>query len=139
MNPFFYTGALGWFATILVATETLLPYLLRRTTLSEWSGTADRAGPYLQRMWGHYWIGYLLLPMAFVHAWIPMRAGQSRGANVLGLWIATASFLLLFLQAVLGLVLKGTTVHNCKRARRIHYWTMMGIVLTVAAHIWLNG
>ncbi|MGB8324708.1 MAG: hypothetical protein WCE52_17250 [Candidatus Acidiferrum sp.] len=139
MNTFFYTSTLGWLATIMLGAGILIPYLLRRTALSQFLGTAHSEQPYLQRMWAHYWIGYLVAPLALLHAWIPMQAGGARGANVAGLWIATVSLVLLFAQIVLGLGLKATVSSDRQHNRRIHYWVMAAIVATVAAHIWLNG
>ena len=139
MNTFFYASTLGWLATITLGAGILAPYLLRRTALSQWLGTACSRKPYLQRMWAHYWIGYLVALLALMHAWIPMQAGGARGANMAGLWIATASLVLLFSQIVLGLGLKANASSDRQRNRRIHYWVMLGIVVAVAAHIWLNG
>ena len=139
MNWLFYTSALGWLATLLLATGTLLPYLLRRTVLSEWLGTARGTRPYLQRMWAHYWAGYLLFPMALAHAWIPMRAGNARGANFAGLWIGTISLMLLFLQTVLGLSLKSQGLTGRSRIRQVHWWIMLAVALTAGVHIWLNS
>jgi hypothetical protein len=139
VNTFFYTSTLGWLTSILLGAGICLPYLLRRTLLSQWLGAARSGKPYLQRMWAHYWIGYLVVPLALLHAWIPMQAGQARGANMAGLWIATVSLLLVFLQISLGLGLKANVSSDRQRNRRIHYWVMLGIVVTVAVHIWLNG
>jgi hypothetical protein len=139
VNLFFYSSVAGWIASILVAAESLLPYLLRRTAISEWLGTVQLHRPYRQRMSAHYWIGYSLVPLALVHAWIPMAAGRARGANMLGLWLATAALMLLFLQLGLGLTLKGEGQPNRRQMRGIHYWTMIAIAVAVAAHLWLNG
>jgi heme/copper-type cytochrome/quinol oxidase subunit 4 len=139
VNTFFYTNTLGWLASILLGAGIVMPYLLRRTVLSQWLGISRSDKPYLQRMWAHYWIGYVVAPLALVHAWIPMQAGGARGVNMAGLWIATVSLVLLFLQIVLGLGLKANASPDRRRNRRIHYWTMLGIVVTVAGHIWLNG
>jgi hypothetical protein len=139
VNTFFYTSTLGWLASILLGAGILLPYLLRRTALSQRLGTEQSEKPYLRRMWAHYCIGYLVAPLALLHAWIPMQAGGAHGANMAGLWIATASLVLLFLQIVLGLGLKAATSLDRQRDRRIHYWVMLGIVATAAAHVWLNG
>lgn len=138
MMLFFCTSVLGWLACILVGVESLLPYLLRRTAFSQKLGTSDCTRPYLARMWAHYWIGYLLFPLASVHAWIPMAAGNARGANILGLWLATASLLLLFLQLLLGLALRSAKPIARRKIRPIHYWMMTAIAVTVVAHISLN-
>ena len=73
MTYFFFTSALGWMATILIAAQIVLPYLLRPSGLSRVLGLArQRGSAYLRRLLPHYWIGYLLLVLSAAHAWIPM-------------------------------------------------------------------
>lgn len=140
MLAFFFTSASGWIATLLVAAEVLLPYLLRRSRLSSWLGMAEGfAQPYLVRMRPHYWAGYGLLALVLAHAWIPMQAGYARQANAMGLWIATAALVALLLQAVLGITLQDARLTVRAAVRRWHYWLMVAIAGGVAAHIWLNG
>jgi hypothetical protein len=140
MNSFFYTSATGWMATILIGVEVLLPYLLRRTRLSERLGIAqDQEKPYLQRMWPHYWAGYLLAALALAHAWIPMSAaGSMPRTNRTGLWVATLALGLVFLQVLFGLFLQ-----QAREKRRIlrvtHFWTMSLISALVLLHLMLNG
>jgi len=140
MRVFLFTSASGWIATLLVAAEILLPYLLRRSRLSIWLGMAEGfAQSYLIRMQPHYWMGYALLPLTLAHAWVPMQAGYARRANILGLWIATAALVALLLQAVLGITLQNRKLPPRAAVRRWHYWLMVAISCGVAAHIWLNG
>ena len=140
MNSFFYTSASGWIASILMGAEILFPYLLRRTRLSELLGIVSRDGrPYLQRMRPHYWAGYVLVALSIVHAWVPMQAGHMRRANMSGLGFATGALLLLLFQAALGLALQDAKLPDRARFRSWHYWTMMTVVLCVAAHIWLSA
>lgn len=140
MRWYFFTSASGWIATILIAMEILLPYLLRRSRLSEWLGMAEGfSRPYLQRMRPHYWAGYALLVLSMAHAWVPMQAGFARRANVIGLWIATLALCALLLQALLGLVLQDSKLQLRALTRRWHFWLMVVIGITVALHVWLNG
>lgn len=139
MNSFFYTSTTGRIATILTAVEILLPYLLRRTRLSKSLGIAQGyAAPYLKRMWPHYWAGYLLLALSFVHAWIPMSAGRMPVTSPSGLWLATIALALLFLQIFLGLLLQ-----RAGEARRFlraaHFWIMLVVCALVFAHLWMNS
>lgn len=139
MNSFFYTSATGWIASILVGVEVLLPYLLRRTRLSAGLGIApDQQKPHLQRMWPHYWAGYLLAALAFAHAWIPMSAGRMPSTSLTGLWLATLALGLVFLQILFGLFLQ-----QAREARRLlrvtHFWTMLLISALVLLHLGLNG
>ena len=140
MNSFFYASASGWIASILIGAEIVLPYLLRRTRLSELLGIASRDGrPYLQRMRPHYWAGYVLIVLSTAHAWVPMQTGHMGRANMTGLWFATAALLLLLFQAALGLALQDAKLPDRARFRSWHYWTMMALMLCVAAHVWLNA
>jgi hypothetical protein len=140
MNSFFYTSVSGWIAVILVCIEIALPYLLRRNWLSVWLGVAQSFGsPYLRRMSIHYWLGYLVTGLSFVHAWVPMQAGHMRGANMAGLWLATAALFLLGLQVALGLALRDSDLQARRVVRDWHYWVMVGVVLLLTGHVWLNG
>lgn len=118
--------------------EILLPYLLRRTALSSWLGLAAYTRPYLDRMWPHYWIGYGVLILGSAHGWMAMKPGRMASMNLAGLWFATAAWLLMLMQVVLGLYLQ---VPGQKRAslRAWHYWVMVTLVVYLGLHIWLNG
>ena len=139
MNSFFYTSATGRIALILIGLEILLPYLLRRTHLSESLGIAQSyTRPYLQRMWPHYWAGYLLLILSLAHAWIPMAAGRMPTTSLTGLWLATLALALLFFQLFLGLTLQ--TAGETRRFLRVaHFWTMLVVSVPVLAHVYLNS
>jgi hypothetical protein len=139
MNSFFYTSATGWIASILIGVEALLPYLLRRTRLSERLGiTHDHQQPYLQRMWPHYWAGCLIAALAFAHAWIPMSAGRMPSTSLTGLWLATGALGLVFLQILFGLFLQ--QARETRRILRVtHFWTMLVISALVLLHLGLNG
>lgn len=139
MNSFFYTSASGWIAYILTAVEILLPYLLRRSRLSEWLGiAAGNIKPYLQRMWPHYWAGYALVILSVVHAWIPMSGGHMGSANRTGLSIGTLALCLLLLQLLLGLVLQEANLESRALTRRWHYWIMLGLGFTATVHVWMS-
>jgi hypothetical protein len=140
MNAFFYTSASGWIAAILIGMEMVLPYLLRRSWLSLRLGIAQGFGaPYLKRMWAHYWVGYLVAGLSFVHAWVPMQTGHMRRANMTGLWLATAALLLLLVQLALGVALQDGRLRERRVIRGWHYWVMVATVLLVVGHVWLNG
>jgi hypothetical protein len=140
MSSFFFTRASGWIAVILIGMEMVLPYLFRRSRLSLRLGIAQGFGaPYLKRMWVHYWLGYLVTGLSFVHAWVPMRAGHIRRANMTGLWLATVALLLLMVQLALGVTLQDSRLRDRPTVRSWHYWVMVAVVLVVAGHVWLNG
>jgi hypothetical protein len=130
----------GWIAFILIGLEVLLPYLMRRGSLSRWlhvEGFFRR--PYLERMWPHYWLGYLLLALSLLHSALPMRHGGLAGQNLPGIWLAAGGFAALLLQTVLGLYLEDRQLRERGRMRRWHYRLMFLVILTVGAHVWLNG
>jgi hypothetical protein len=140
VTALFFTSASGWIACVLIGCGALLPYLLRRGRLSAALGMARNfAQPYLQRMWPHYWLGYVALALSFAHAWVPMQAGHVKRADAAGLWLATAALGLLIAQGALGLMLQDARLQERAKIRGWHYWMMVGVVATVAMHIWLNG
>jgi hypothetical protein len=141
MNAKMIISLTGWLACILIGLEVLTPYLLRTNRLSEWLGTVKFASklPYLQRMWPHYWIGYVLVVLAVIHTWVPMQARRMGLTNGTGLWIATVALLLMLVQGTIGWWLKDPTFAPRGATRRWHYRLMFGIVMLVGAHLWLNG
>jgi hypothetical protein len=139
MNSVFYTSASGWAAVILVGVEMVLPYLLRRSWLSVRLGLVEGfVAPYLKRMWVHYWLGYLVVGLSFVHAWVPMQARPMQGVSMAGLWLGTGALFLLAMQVALGLALRDPGLRERRETRRRHYGAMVGAVIVVAGHVWLN-
>lgn len=140
MNYFFFTSVLGWLASILLAAQIVLPYLLRPSRLSRWLGVArQRGSAYLRRLLPHYWIGYLLLVLTSAHAWIPMQTGYVVRANTSGLWFASLAFVLLVAQAMLGRKLQEQPLPSRSRIRGWHFWLMLALAFSVAAHVFLNA
>ena len=141
MNAVMITSLTGWIGCILIGLEIATPYLLRKNRLSEWLGTVKFAAkrPCLQRLWPHYWIGYVLLSLALIHTVVPMAARQLGGTSAAGLWIATVALLLMLVQWLTGLWLKDPKFAARVPTRSWHYWLMFGIVVLVGAHVWLNG
>jgi hypothetical protein len=140
MYYFFFTSALGWLATLLLAAQIVLPYLLRPSRLSRWLGVArQRGSTYLRRLLPHFWIGYLLLVLAAAHAWIPMQTGYMVRADSTGLWFASVAFLLLVLQTLLGRKLREQPLPSRSRIRGWHFWFMLALAFSVVAHVFLNA
>jgi hypothetical protein len=137
---FFFTSATGRIALLLFGVDILLPFLLRKTRLSQALGIQRSSGiSYLRRMWPHYWCGYLLLLFSAIHAWFSMQAATMSRLNTTGLWLATIAMGLLLLQLALGLLLQDRALPTRKLIRRWHYWIMLVLVAAIAAHVWLNG
>ena len=140
MTSYFFTSATGRIALLLLALDILLPYLLRRTRLSQVFGlAAGHSAPYLHRMWPHYWCGYALVFFSLVHTWISMQSVSMKRTNMAGLWLATVAIILLLLQVALGLFLQDRTLPTRKLFRSWHYWIMLALVFLIGAHAWLNG
>jgi hypothetical protein len=82
----------------------------------------------------HIAVGLVLLPVAFVHAWISMRAVPARFANAVGLRLAATALLLLGAQLLLGI----TLIRPSKRSRslgRLHLVVGLVIVSLAGVHV----
>jgi cytochrome b561 len=130
MNDYLRTALSGWIACLLFLAALALPYLLGRSH--------TRARPFLQMLWPHYWIGYALPVVAFVHAWLPMRTGNMRGMNLTGIWLATSALLLTGWQVAIGLLLRHPLQPSRRLLRTTHFWTMALLSGLILAHIALN-
>lgn len=130
MNEYLETALNGWAGVMLFGAGLMLPYLLR--------SVPGAKAPYLQRMWPHYWLGYLALLVSSVHAWLAMRRGNIRGINSSGVWIATFGLLLMLWQIAVGFMLRDPIQSNRRQLRRIHFWTMALVAGFIVAHIALN-
>lgn len=133
-------SATGRIALILLGVDIFLPYLLRRSRLSQLLGLAGNYNvKYLGRLWPHYWCGYLLLFFSAAHVWTSMQAGGMKRAVLAGLWFATIALCLMLVQVALGLLLQDSRLQPRKPILSFHFWIMCALVLFVAAHLWLNG
>lgn len=140
MTPYFFTSVTGRIALLLLALDILLPYLLRRTRLSQFLGLdrGQAASPYLHRMWPHYWCGYALAFFSLAHTWVSMQSANMKRINMTGLWFATVAIVLLLFQVALGLFLQDRALPTSKLIRSWHYWLMLALVVLIGAHAWLN-
>ncbi|MGD0191460.1 MAG: hypothetical protein ABSD74_12030 [Rhizomicrobium sp.] len=122
MQFFAWTASTGWLAVVLLASGVSIPYLSRRSL----------------RLWPHYWLGILIPAGAIWHASIPMSAGHVDGYDQAGLWLATLALVVMFWQVGLGLTLRVTKGPERCGLRRVHFWTMIGLVVLVVLHIVRN-
>jgi hypothetical protein len=134
-------------ATALCVLLIALPYVLRRNRLRRGlrpaqenqtqSQAQENSPPYLQRLWPHFWVGYLILALSTLHAGTVTPAmGRANGT---GIWAATAAFFLLLFEIVLGLSLKETNCSPRRPLRRLHFWMMAAFVAALGAHLWFNA
>lgn len=140
MNDYLQMALSGWAGVMFFGSGLVMPYLLRRVP---GAGTRPPTTPYLQRMWPHYWLGYLAFTASFVHSWLAMRRGDMRGINTSefktgGVWIATLALLIILWQIAVGLMLRNPTQSNRRALRRTHFWTMALVAALIVVHIALN-
>lgn len=131
-----FTSASGWVIVVLVAASISLPYLLRGDFLQLEEG---RPPPYLIKLKPHYLIGYGILAISFVHAWVAMSNGLTRIFNLAGLYLASGGLALLSIQFIMGLQLRDPRQRNRVKLRRWHFWTMLAVLFLGLAHIMLNS
>jgi hypothetical protein len=127
------TEASGWVIAALTVVTITLPYVLRRRL--KW------AGPYLERLQPHYWIGFTIAGLSLIHAGLAMSSGPIPSSVnwSVGIWVATGAMLLVFPQVSLGMGLRRPATPERKRRRRLHLLTMALLVCAGAAHLLLNG
>jgi hypothetical protein len=84
----------------------------------------------------HIVLGILFLPVTFVHSWLSMKTVSMESANATGLWIATAAFLLLAVELLLGATLIRSS-ESAPSLRRVHLAVGLGIVFLAGVHVLL--
>ena len=130
MMMFLWTATTGWAATLLFGAGASIPYALK--------AVQPVPGPYLVRLRPHYWLGFVIPAVAFLHAWLPMSVGPIGGLGGLGLVLATGAFFAMIWQVGLGVVLRDVHGIYRRKSRSLHFWTMVLIAGLVCAHIVLN-
>ena len=138
MWRYFISSLAARTATVLFVCVAVLPYRLRRNRLSRGIGRAPaNPAPYLPRLWPHFWMGYSILVLSFVHASVAMQPKARQ--NPLGILAATAAFFLLLGEVAVGPTLKKDRTTTRRPLRRIHFWIMIGFAGALTIHLWLNG
>jgi hypothetical protein len=130
----FFSGISGWILALLLPLTIALPFLLRRVK----PGVSGRY-PLVQRLWPHYWLGYAIVALAVIHAWIATGTGLALRANTTGVYLATGALFLVFAQVFLGLLLRVPSLRRRTEVQRRHFWVMVGIVTLTLGHIALNS
>lgn len=121
---FALTALSGWLAILLLGAAIGIPYLARIVRM-----------PSLKP---HYWLGFLVPTVVFVHASLPMSSGRLSGSGRIGMLLATAALLLMVWQAGVGVSLRRAKGIERRSTRRIHFWTVLVVVCLVGGHVALN-
>ena len=129
MGAFLATSISGFFTAFLVLYTTVLPYLLRR--LRPMPGA-------VRGMTLHYCIGYLIFGVLLLHMFVSMQAGMTRGADLMGLNLATGALFLVMLQMMLGTTLMAGGP-KARGLKAVHFSLMLGILALSALHVGLNS
>ena len=127
----------GWLSLVLFGISAAIPYLSRK--MAPPGGDSVSATVGTGSLWIHYWLGPLVFGLSFVHAWIPMASGHMPHTSIKGLWLATYALGLIFLQLLLGLMLRYLRYRGARLLRWFHFGVMLGIAALLLAHLWLNG
>lgn len=129
MTGVFVTAATGWLLVGLLAATIVAPYFLRRLTSS--AGRVRGLRP-------HFWLGCTVPALIMLHAWPAMSGPRIAHTNTTGIYLATATFLL-----VLGQILLGNTLRTARTGRRslrrVHLAIMITLVIGTVGHVLLNG
>ena len=126
MGAFLVTSISGFFAAYLVLYTAALPTLLRRLRPAGGGMTL------------HYCIGYLIFGVLLLHMFVSMQAGMARGADLMGLNLATAALFLVMLQVMLGTTLMAGGP-KARPLRWLHLGLMLGIAALAALHVVRNS
>jgi hypothetical protein len=117
---------------VRLSRSSALPFLSRRAR-------RGLTGPPLQqRLQPHYWLGYVIAAVV-VHAGVSTGTGVALRADAPGDYLATGALLLVFVQVLLGLLLREPSLRRRTVVRRRHVWVMGGIVALALGHIVLNS
>jgi hypothetical protein len=121
---------------VLLATTICLPHVLLAAPTIASSSSRDSV---VDRLRPHFWLGFSIAPLTFVHLWPAMSEGWVRRVEALGLYMASLAFLLSIVQVVVGLRLGGLSNGPRRRLRRVHYWTMAGVAGLALGHVGINS
>jgi hypothetical protein len=123
VSPVELTDATGWTVSILTAV-TILVAIFRRSWLEY-----------------HFWFGYVIAGLSFVHAAISMGTPLDLGsATVLaGFIIALIGATIACLQVTLGQQLRRSEPPRRSRVKLLHIGIATTLVVLGAAHVLLNG
>ena len=130
--PYIVTSITGWLMMMLLIITIVYPFLLRK-------GVLGPVQPFLKRMRFHYWLGYSIAAIVLVHTLIPMSMGLAKGADAVGLDLATVAFLLTFVQVFVGRQLSWPKLSLRRVVRRWHFLVMIALVIFILGHIALNS
>ena len=122
MDSLFLSELTGWLVAALTATTVFIGLFARR------------------RLSQHFWIGYAIGGLSFVHASFSMGGLEVAGSAALtGVLVATVGMFLSWSQALLGSRLRQLRGRLRVTVRRFHLATATLLVGLGVAHLMLNG
>ena len=128
MSIFLWSTLAGWASWFALLRGAIYPF--------EQKNVRDTR-PYIVRLQPHYWIGFLTLAAALLHAVIALQMPRFGGANMTGIWVAIVALVVLLAQAALGSVLQYAFAGR-RYFRRLHFWSGIALVPLLAVHLALN-
>ncbi|MBL8644456.1 MAG: hypothetical protein JNK21_11035 [Rhodospirillaceae bacterium] len=131
MSAFMLTSSSGWAAAFMIIATVILAYALR-------PARGSAGGRYIGRMQAHVWIGFAVLTATLVHVAASMRPELMRGADGVGLTLATVALGVLAVQVALGLKLNRFGPGSAA-TRKVHFTAMLALVVLIALHVVMNS
>ena len=133
-------GISGLLIVLAVPLTVAIPYVVRRGSASQRTTTSAPDGrSFLQRMRPHFWIGYAIVTLTVLHALIAMTGGITGLINPLGLSLAFIGLFVVVFQLALGSLLARPDMPERRTLRKVHFWTMLSLVVLGLGHILLNS
>ena len=116
----------AWAALLLLLLTAALGWILRRFA----------RGSFIARMRPHFWLGYGVLILAFVHMMLSTRGMAGTNAN--GIWLATFALIGLGVQAFIGTNLQSPGAYRGP-LRRWHVYVFLIVLGLSFGHVLMNG
>jgi len=133
-------GISGLLVVLAVPVTVAIPYVLRRGSVDRGAWPPAKAGAsFLHRMRPHFWIGYLIVTLSAFHALIAMTGGITGLINPVGLSLAFIGLFVVIFQLALGSLLARPDLPERRTLRKLHFWTMLSLVVLGLGHILLNS
>lgn len=132
--------ASAWLIWVLIAAATVTPYLFRPTSFARALGLlGERGTAMVVRMRPHMWLGYGIACVIVIHALFAVSAGGFSQLDQTGIRLAAVALVFALGQLAIGMALAQKVCARRALLRRVHFWAMIGLVLTALGHTVLNA